>query len=106
MDERSDEVPDLHRRASHWYEQNGQPSQAIHHALAVGDVERAAGRGIGPPRARTVGWRGPRGRAPRLLRLCRGAAAGRAPLRRPRLFDHTGGHPKHARSPGRGAAHL
>jgi LuxR family maltose regulon positive regulatory protein len=41
-DERSDEVPDLHRRASAWYEQNGEPAAAIRHALAAGDFERAA----------------------------------------------------------------
>jgi LuxR family maltose regulon positive regulatory protein len=37
-----DEVPALHRRASLWYEANGLPAEAIHHALATGDVERAA----------------------------------------------------------------
>ena len=42
LDERADEVTDLHRRASHWYDQNGQPSPAVRHALAAGDVERAA----------------------------------------------------------------
>ena len=42
LDERPDEVTDLHRRASHWYDQNGQPSPAVRHALAAGDVERAA----------------------------------------------------------------
>ena len=41
-DEQPDEVPDLHRRASGWYEQNGEPSEAIRHALAAGDFERAA----------------------------------------------------------------
>jgi len=41
-DERPDEVTDLHRRASHWYDTNGQPSPAVRHALAAGDVERAA----------------------------------------------------------------
>jgi len=41
-DERPDEVPDLHRRASHWYDQNGQPAPAVRHALAAGDIERAA----------------------------------------------------------------
>jgi LuxR family transcriptional regulator, maltose regulon positive regulatory protein len=43
LDDQPDDVPDLHRRASGWYEQNGEPSQAIRHALAAGDVERAAG---------------------------------------------------------------
>jgi LuxR family transcriptional regulator, maltose regulon positive regulatory protein len=36
-------VAALHRRASQWYEQDGEPSQAIRHALAAGDLERAAG---------------------------------------------------------------
>ena len=42
MDEQSDIVPDLHRRASAWYEEHGEPSEAIRHALAAGDVEHAA----------------------------------------------------------------
>ena len=41
-DEQPDDVPDLHRRASAWYEQNGEPSEAIRHALAAQDFERAA----------------------------------------------------------------
>ena len=41
-DERPDEVTDLHRRASRWYDHNGQPSPAIRHAVAAGDIERAA----------------------------------------------------------------
>jgi LuxR family transcriptional regulator, maltose regulon positive regulatory protein len=41
-DEQPDEVPELHRRASGWYEQNGEPSEAIRYALAAGDFERAA----------------------------------------------------------------
>ena len=41
-DERPDEVTELHRRASRWYDHNGQPSPAVHHALAAGDIERAA----------------------------------------------------------------
>jgi LuxR family maltose regulon positive regulatory protein len=41
-DERPDEVTDLHRRASRWYDRNGQPSPAIRHAVAAGDTERAA----------------------------------------------------------------
>ena len=41
-DEQPDDVPDLHRRASAWYEQNGEPSEAIRHALAAGDFDRAA----------------------------------------------------------------
>jgi LuxR family transcriptional regulator, maltose regulon positive regulatory protein len=35
-------LPELHRRASHWYEQNGLISEAIHHARFAGDPERAA----------------------------------------------------------------
>ena len=42
LDERPDQIPDLHRRASAWYQQNGEPSAAIGHALAAGDFERAA----------------------------------------------------------------
>jgi LuxR family maltose regulon positive regulatory protein len=43
MEEQPDQVPALHRRASEWYEQNGSPADAIRHALAGGDFERAAG---------------------------------------------------------------
>src|SRR5690349_1487319 len=42
LDEQPDNVPELHRRASGWLEQNGEPSEAIRHALAAGDFERAA----------------------------------------------------------------
>jgi LuxR family maltose regulon positive regulatory protein len=42
LDEHPDDVPDLHRRASAWYEQNSEPSEAIRHALAAADFERAA----------------------------------------------------------------
>jgi LuxR family transcriptional regulator, maltose regulon positive regulatory protein len=42
LDEHPDRVAALHRRASQWYQQHGEPSQAIRHALAAGDVERAA----------------------------------------------------------------
>jgi ATP/maltotriose-dependent transcriptional regulator MalT len=41
-DEQPGDVPDLHRRASGWYEQNSEPSEAIRHALAAGDFDRAA----------------------------------------------------------------
>ena len=41
--ERADAADDLHRRASQWYGQHAEPSPAIRHALAAGDVERAAG---------------------------------------------------------------
>ncbi len=42
LDEQPDDVPDLHRRASEWHEQSGEPSEAIRHVLAAGDFERAA----------------------------------------------------------------
>ncbi len=42
LDEQPGELPGLHRRASAWYEQNGEPSEAIRHALAAGDFERMA----------------------------------------------------------------
>ncbi|TFB84774.1 helix-turn-helix transcriptional regulator [Cryobacterium algoricola] len=35
-------VPDLHRRASGWFEQNRLPEDAVAHALAAGDFGRAA----------------------------------------------------------------
>jgi LuxR family maltose regulon positive regulatory protein len=37
-----DRVPELHRRASAWYEVQGDAGEAFRHALAAGDVERAA----------------------------------------------------------------
>jgi LuxR family maltose regulon positive regulatory protein len=43
LDEQPDKVPELHRQVSTWYEQNGEPSEAIRHALAAEDFERAAG---------------------------------------------------------------
>ena len=43
LDERPGEVAGLHRAASGWYEQNGELSEAIGHALAAGDFGRAAG---------------------------------------------------------------
>ena len=42
MAEQPDQVAALHRRASEWYEQNGSPADAIRHALAGEDFERAA----------------------------------------------------------------
>ena len=42
LDEQPGQVPDLHRRASAWYEQNGERSVAIGHALAAEDFGRAA----------------------------------------------------------------
>jgi LuxR family maltose regulon positive regulatory protein len=43
LDEQPGQVPELHRRASEWYEQNGELSEAVGHALAAGDFERAVG---------------------------------------------------------------
>jgi LuxR family maltose regulon positive regulatory protein len=40
--EMGDLVPELHRRASEWYEREGLISEAIGHALTSGDFERAA----------------------------------------------------------------
>ncbi len=42
LDEYPGQAPELHRRASAWYEQNGERSLAIGHALAAGDFGRAA----------------------------------------------------------------
>ena len=41
--EEPDRVLDLHRRASRWFEQRGESHDAIRHALAGEDFERAAG---------------------------------------------------------------
>ncbi len=41
-DERADRIPELHRRASVWFEENGEPAEAIDHALAAADFVRAA----------------------------------------------------------------
>ena len=43
MEEQPDRAPTLHRRASEWYERNGSPTDAIRHALAAEDFERAGG---------------------------------------------------------------
>jgi LuxR family maltose regulon positive regulatory protein len=40
--EQPEKIRELHRRAAEWYEQNGWTSEAIGHALAAGDDERAA----------------------------------------------------------------
>jgi LuxR family maltose regulon positive regulatory protein len=40
--ERPDLVPGLHRRASRWYDGIGEPVPAVRHALAAGDLDRAA----------------------------------------------------------------
>ncbi|MGK5111383.1 MULTISPECIES: LuxR C-terminal-related transcriptional regulator [unclassified Geodermatophilus] len=42
LDEQPAEVAHLHRRAGDWYEENGERSEAIHHALAAEDFPRAA----------------------------------------------------------------
>ena len=42
LDEQPGDLPGLHRRASEWYERNGEPSEAIRHALAARDFGRAA----------------------------------------------------------------
>ncbi len=42
MAEQPDQVSTLHRRASAWYEHNGSAAEAIRHALAAEDFERAA----------------------------------------------------------------
>jgi len=40
--EKGDLLPGLHRRASEWYEKNGQIPEAVDHALAAQEFERAA----------------------------------------------------------------
>ena len=40
LDEQPEQVPELHRRASAWYERNGERSEAIRHALAAGDFSK------------------------------------------------------------------
>ena len=42
LDEQTDQVPELHRRASAWFEQNDLPAEAIQHALLAKDSQRAA----------------------------------------------------------------
>ena len=42
LDEQPGDLPELHRRASRWHEQNGDLSEAIRHALAGEDFDRAA----------------------------------------------------------------
>lgn len=42
VSEQSDQLSALHRRASEWYEQNGSSFDAIRHALAARDFNRAA----------------------------------------------------------------
>ncbi len=43
MEEQPNQVPTLHRRASEWYEHDGSSADAIRHAIAAEDYERAAG---------------------------------------------------------------
>jgi LuxR family maltose regulon positive regulatory protein len=43
MEAQPEQISGLHQRASVWYEQNGLPPDAIRHALAAEDFERAAG---------------------------------------------------------------
>ena len=42
MEEQSEQLPTLHKRASSWYERNGSPSDAVRHALAANDYEQVA----------------------------------------------------------------
>ena len=42
LDEQPEQVPELHRRASAWYERKGERSEAIRHGLAAGDFSKAA----------------------------------------------------------------
>jgi LuxR family maltose regulon positive regulatory protein len=42
MREQPSQIADLHRRASEWYEQNNLLAEAVHHAFAAHDFERAA----------------------------------------------------------------
>ena len=40
--ESPERLPELHRRACHWYAQAGRPDEAMHHAFAVPDYDLAA----------------------------------------------------------------
>ncbi|HET7351431.1 MAG TPA: LuxR C-terminal-related transcriptional regulator [Marmoricola sp.] len=42
LDAHPGEVAELHRRASRWYDEAGDPVSAVRHAVAAGDVDRAA----------------------------------------------------------------
>jgi LuxR family maltose regulon positive regulatory protein len=42
LDEQPDTVPELHRRASDWFERHGERAEAIRHAMAAGDFSHAA----------------------------------------------------------------
>jgi LuxR family maltose regulon positive regulatory protein len=41
-DDRADDIPELHRRASKWYQEAGEMSAAVRHAVHAGDVDSAA----------------------------------------------------------------
>lgn len=42
LEERPEDVPELHRRAADWYAGDGQVEPAVRHALEAGDLDRAA----------------------------------------------------------------
>ena len=42
LDEQPEVVAELHRRAAEWYAQEGEPDEAIRHAIAGGDFEHGA----------------------------------------------------------------
>lgn len=42
LDESADALPVLHQRASNWFADHGDPESAVRHAMAAGDVPRAA----------------------------------------------------------------
>lgn len=42
LTEQPEVVPQLHRRAGRWYERHDMPEEAVRHALAGGDIDRAA----------------------------------------------------------------
>ena len=42
LEQAPENLPELHRRASEWYEQNNEPSEAIRHAIAGKNFARAA----------------------------------------------------------------
>ena len=78
LDEQPDRVPELHRRASDWYESTGDRSEAIRHAMA-GRGLRASG---GPGRARDPGD-GPGSAGGHAAPVARGAPRRAAPGRGP-----------------------
>ncbi|HEX7716518.1 MAG TPA: LuxR C-terminal-related transcriptional regulator [Marmoricola sp.] len=44
LEERPDDVPGLHRRASDWYDAAGEPEAAVRHAVVAGDLDLASRR--------------------------------------------------------------